>query len=519
MTLSQWRKYSFRIYFSFIILFYLILIFHIEPFSTYSKTFGLIGNLMCFPVFWRGIKCYDKEQKKPWIYFLAASFIYLIGEAVYAYYTDVVGEEPEPPSICDIFYFSDLIICYIGLIYYLKIFQKTNLKSISFDMLISVFAAGGIIYNFIMAPLLSEKDLSNFLKVFADIYNPVFDFALLIVLLMFLFGTDIKTFLAPANTLLGIAFTFSFAIDQFFLINDLYNLNVDLLFDPLWSLYYMLIAFASLYPETESDLESKGGTHYLDSFLEYFRILLPYIFTFIILLMIGVQFSLFNSTFIWAIILVVMLSLRQIFVLIGNHKLLEKIRQNEQKLNLQNEELQKLNAKIMHDAEVDFLTQLYNRRCIDESFERLVPKDGQEQSLGLLLIDVDLFKKINDTFGHQIGDQVLQKVAESIRSVVRGSDIAGRFGGDEFIVLLPGADIMVTEMITRNLIEAVHRDHLLKTHGVTLSIGCTSFQVTHKNYSVKNILKQADEALYKAKERGRNQYVVALPGGIYWGDK
>ena len=519
MDLDLWRRYSFRIYFSFILLFYIILIFHIEPFTTYSKTFGLIGNLMCFPVFWRGIKCYDGDQKKPWIYFLVAAVIYLIGEAVYAYYTDVVGEEPEPPSICDIFYLSDLIICYIGLIYYLKIFQKTNHKSISFDMMISIFAAAGIIYNFIMAPLLSEEDLSNIFKVLADLYNPVFDFALLVVLLVFLFGTDIKTLFAPANILLGIAFTFSFAIDQFFLINDLYNLNIDLVFDPLWSLYYMLIAFASLYPISKSKTEINYDNNYLSKYFEYFRIILPYIFTFTILFIVGKEYSLFNSVFIWAMILVIMLSFRQIFVLIGNKKLMQQIRQNEEKLNMQNTELQKLNANIMHDAEVDFLTQLYNRRCIDKSFERLVPQDGQEQSLGVLLIDVDLFKHINDTFGHQIGDKVLQKVAESIRSVVRGSDIAGRFGGDEFIVLLPGADILVTEMITRNLMECIHRDYLLKTQSVTLSIGCTSYQVTHKNYSVKNILKQADDALYKAKERGRNQYVVGLPGGIFWGDR
>ena len=490
------------------------MIFNVEPINTYSKTFGLIGNLMCFPVFWSGIKYHDPDHKKPWQYFLVAASIYFIGEIIYAYYTDVLGEEPEAPSICDIFYFSNTLVCYIGLFYYIKAIQKGKLKSISFDMIISIFAVGGIIYNFVLMPLLSEENLSDWLIVFVDLYNPVFDCALLVGLLMFFFSTDNQTFLKPENILLTLAFTSSFTLDQFSLINNIYELNFDLMLDPLWSLYYMLLALASLYPVSQTK-----NLFYYYSFIEYLRITLPYIYTFTILFMVGAKFSLFNSVFLWAMILVIMLSLRQIFVLIGNKKLMQKIRQSEEKLNLQNAELQKLNQKIMHDAEVDFLTQLYNRRCIDKSFERLVPRDGEAQSMGVMLIDVDLFKHINDTFGHQVGDQVLQKVADSIRSVVRGNDIAGRFGGDEFIVLLPGADVLVTEMVTRNLIDYVHGDNLLSSYNVTLSIGCTSCQVTQKNYSVKNILKQADDALYKAKERGRNQYVVELAGGINWGDR
>ena len=125
-----------------------------------------------------------------------------------------------------------------------------------------------------------------------------------------------------------------------------------------------------------------------------------------------------------------------------------------------------------------------------------------------MLIDVDYFKRINDTFGHQIGDQVLQGVATAIRSVIRFNDIAGRFGGDEFIILLPGANIIVTEMIAKNLTDYIHENANLKKYGVTLSIGCTSCEVTRQNYEADFMLKQADDALYKAKENGRNQYVV-----------
>ena len=508
MDLSNWRKYGFIIYFSFIMLFYIILIFHIEPLATYSSSFGLIGNLMCFPIFWRGIQAHEGEYKKPWQCFAIAAFIYFIAETIYACLTDVVGEEPLSPSICDVFYFSGICVCYVGLYYYLKITQKTNLKRISFDMIISMFAVAGILYNFIMLPIISEAELSDPLVVVSQLYNPVFDFALLTGLLMLYFGADDMKFFTPSNLLMGLAFLICFGTDLLELIVNLYKIDVNLMMDPLWSLYYMSIAFASLYPNSEFENKYFKDNQHLNNFLGYVRILMPYIFTFLILFLVGWEYNLLCTLYIWAILLVIMLSLRQVFVLIGNKKLMMRIRRNELRLNLQYSELQKLNQQIMHDAEVDFLTQLYNRRRIDKSFEKLKPEAEEEKSLGIMLIDVDFFKHINDTFGHQIGDKVLKKVADSIRSVVRANDIAGRFGGDEFIVLLPDANSAVTEMITRDLVNTVHREPDLRVYGVTLSIGCTSCHINAEDYNVKNMLKQADEALYKAKENGRNQYVV-----------
>ncbi|MBR2179409.1 MAG: GGDEF domain-containing protein [Selenomonadaceae bacterium] len=508
MDLVKWRKYGFTIYFGFVAIFYAILIFHIEPFATYSSLFGLIGNLMCFPIFWCGIQAHKGELKKPWKCFTVAAFIYLIAETIYAYLSNIVGEEPVSPSICDIFYFINTCVCYVGLYYYLKLTQKTDLRSISFDMLISMFAAAGILYNFIMLPIISESELSDPLMIISQLYNPVFDFALLIGLLMLYFGADDTKFFTPSNLLMAVAFLICFTLDLLELLAILYKININLIPDPLWSFYYMFLAFASLYPNSETDNKYFKSNYNLSTALGYVRILMPYIFTFLILFLVGFEYNLLHTLYIWAILLVLMLSLRQIFVLIGNKKLMMRIRRNELKLNMQYSELQKLNQQIMHDAEVDFLTQLYNRRRVDKSFEKLKPQEGMEQYLGIMLIDVDFFKHINDTFGHPIGDKVLKKVADSIRSVVREHDIAGRFGGDEFIVLLPDANIAVTEMITKDLVNAIHRNSELRIYGVTLSIGCTSCRTTFEDYNVKSMLKQADEALYKAKENGRNQYVV-----------
>ena len=121
---------------------------------------------------------------------------------------------------------------------------------------------------------------------------------------------------------------------------------------------------------------------------------------------------------------------------------------------------------------------------------------------------MDFFKRINDTFGHQIGDFVLQQVAACIRLIIRGDDIAGRFGGDEFIVLLPGADVHTAAAVAQRLQEKVRENSELNSRGVTLSIGCASKILTHQNYDMEHLLKQADDALYHAKENGRNQFVI-----------
>ena len=121
---------------------------------------------------------------------------------------------------------------------------------------------------------------------------------------------------------------------------------------------------------------------------------------------------------------------------------------------------------------------------------------------------MDFFKHINDTYGHPTGDLVLKTVADKIKSVIRGGDVAGRFGGDEFIILLPESDLTIVNLVAEQLTSAVRGDEKLAEMKVTLSIGGTSQQVNSENYDVQLLLKQADEALYKAKEGGRNCFVV-----------
>ncbi len=497
-------------YLVFIFFYYVILGFGIEPFSVYPDTTGLIGNLLAFPLFWHGIRRCPEERSLPWKIFAAGALVNFLGDAAWAYYTDFLGIEPDMPSVCDVFYLCSTMMFFVGIIFYFRQTRAVNMVTISFDIIISIFASGGLIYNFIIRPILLDKS-GDMLPMLTLLFYPVCDFAITAGLLVLLFGTDIRWFLTRTNVLMGIAFAMMFMMDQIFLLETIHDTSFGIVFEPLWTVSYFLLALASVCSERDPATRTRLNALLArrNGPVEYFRILMPYLFTISILLLVGMEYDLLASFFLWAVLLVLLLSARQVFVLVRNKRLMYVIQQKEKLLNLQNLELQKLNRQILHDAEIDFLTQLSNRRYIDQIFEKLMPVEGKAETLGLMLVDVDFFKRINDTYGHQRGDEVLQDVALEIREVIRGNDIAGRFGGDEFIVLLPGADRQAVGSVAGRLQDRIRGNAALASMGVTLSIGCASWCVMRADYNVEQLLKRADDALYQAKEQGRNRFMVA----------
>ena len=505
MDLARKRKYAIAAYLLYIAAYYLILAFEIDPFISHTSTVGLVGEAIALTLFWFGVRCQPADKRKPWFWFAVTSVIYTCGEALWAYYTDFLGVDPTTPSLCDIFYVSNTFVSLYAVICYVRQ-SGIEFKAIAFDLFISVFAVGGIFYNFVMIPML-EKEASHLVPLLINVSMSVVDLMFFVALLLIVFGSDTRRLFTGRTILMGLAFLGFFAIDQLTLVYDIYDMELPAILEPVWSFPLVTLGYVSMFPENGNEQELPRRPH-LEMAIEFGRVLLPYAFTFVILFLVGVKFGLLDTLFLWAILLVFLLSLRQIFILLRNRRLMQTIQENEKRLNLQNSELHRLNQKILRDAEIDFLTQLANRRYIDQSFDRLVPPDGVTSSLGLLLIDVDFFKRINDTFGHQIGDFVLQQVAACIRLIIRGDDIAGRFGGDEFIVLLPGADVHTAAAVAQRLQGKVRENSELNSRGVTLSIGCASKILTHQNYDMEHLLKQADDALYHAKENGRNQFVI-----------
>jgi len=168
-------------------------------------------------------------------------------------------------------------------------------------------------------------------------------------------------------------------------------------------------------------------------------------------------------------------------------------------------------------AHLDSLTELANRRCFDQVLEQEFRRmQRQHQPLSLMMCDVDYFKLYNDAYGHQAGDACLQKIAQAINANVRRTgDLATRYGGEEFAVIMPNTDHLqatkVAEKIQRAMLELqVEHHHSDVANQVTLSIGIAS-AIPKATCLAINLVKVADKALYEAKVNGRNQVIVKQP--------
>lgn len=171
----------------------------------------------------------------------------------------------------------------------------------------------------------------------------------------------------------------------------------------------------------------------------------------------------------------------------------------------------RLLRKLSYQANVDGLTGILNRRELMQQAEKEIEISCKSNiPLGIILIDLDHFKNINDTYGHIVGDEVLKKVVVCLRSGLRSIDILGRYGGEEFLILLPGVDVEKSLIVAERLRKEI-QDHDFLINGVKVKL-TASFGI-HVNkpetdgldVSIEKILAAADRALYKAKVAGRNQ--------------
>ncbi len=174
-----------------------------------------------------------------------------------------------------------------------------------------------------------------------------------------------------------------------------------------------------------------------------------------------------------------------------------------------------MEQRIMKLAATDSLTGVLNRRAFMERMEQEINKSLRENtSFSLILTDIDYFKKVNDRYGHQTGDMVLQKFPEKLLNSSRPYDFAGRYGGDEFVICLPGADISQSGSVAERMRSKVEEMKIMPPDGsqsirITASFGTTDFLMDSKG-KVDSIINRADNALYKAKNEGRNRVCMEI---------
>jgi diguanylate cyclase (GGDEF)-like protein/PAS domain S-box-containing protein len=172
------------------------------------------------------------------------------------------------------------------------------------------------------------------------------------------------------------------------------------------------------------------------------------------------------------------------------------------------------NEALLREQSVrDHLTGLFNRRYMEETLERELSRASRKQlPVGIIMLDVDDFKRINDTGGHAAGDAILRELGRLLIGSVRGEDIPCRYGGDEFIIVLPDVSRDVTYERARLLCKVAGQLHVqfegLAREVITLSFGVAAFPENGSSNAA--VLRAADDALYRAKRQGRGQVAVAL---------
>jgi diguanylate cyclase len=191
------------------------------------------------------------------------------------------------------------------------------------------------------------------------------------------------------------------------------------------------------------------------------------------------------------------------------HSNTERLTQELSKVYGELDHLRSQYHRARHESMCDPLTGVKNRRAFDmEIFNLCEQARKDKQPLSLLMVDIDHFKKINDTFGHITGDSVLRWVASMIGDSIRGRDILARYGGEEFAILLPETMLDGAESVGKNVCQRIssqklkHSEQGQSIGKITVSVGLARFRA---NESVEQFIDRADEALYQAKRNGRNR--------------
>lgn len=183
----------------------------------------------------------------------------------------------------------------------------------------------------------------------------------------------------------------------------------------------------------------------------------------------------------------------------------------EAELAITKAELEKYSKKLQMQATTDTLTGLANRRKITELLKEEIKKleEDNNNNFNIIMLDIDFFKKVNDNYGHPMGDEVIKKVSNHMQDKVGSEGVVGRFGGEEFLTILYNNNIQEAALLANQIrsdIESKKIEFEGKQISVTVSMGiaCSSETVIYQE-----LLNKADERLYKAKENGRNQVITS----------
>jgi len=171
-------------------------------------------------------------------------------------------------------------------------------------------------------------------------------------------------------------------------------------------------------------------------------------------------------------------------------------------------ELSKANEDLRHLSRHDALTGLHNRLSANERLHsEFISMKRSQNNYAVLILDIDFFKDVNDTYGHDVGDSVLQQLAQILKSTLRESDFAARYGGEEFLLLLPNTDLFEARFVAEKIRHTIETTPHPVAGKITVSIGVA--MATPEEQDEYIAIKESDDNLYAAKKSGRNCIMAA----------
>lgn len=452
---------------------------------------------------------------------------YAIGGFIWSYYEEVLHQAPFP-SLADAAYLATypLLLVAILCLPTRRIFASARVRIVLDSMMIMVAVVTGCWY-FMLGPTVLTRDGSMVAKIVGSTY-PLADLVLVCCTLLILYRAGDRRLRQPMR-LLALALLLILVAHSVFdnlLLNNSYTSGSIL--DICWTIGYMLIVVAALQmrliwlrdaqtgipaaqDETVPEMLHKNGG--------LLHAALPYVLVPLIVVLVGYAYQTHGDehyvvgVYVGATIWLALIFVRQIFAIremIALNQQAQRLNQTLQDLQLdlleQHTALTQANAQLAAMATTDPLTGLPNHRALVDALDRELDRARrQHQVCAVIFLDLDHFKAVNDTYGHPAGDAVLREFGSVVRQVLRECDTLGRWGGEEFIAILPATDFDGLRALAERMRAAVaeHTFAIGGGLGLTCSLGLALF--SSDAHDRDSLVQAADNAMYAAKKLGRDQ--------------
>ncbi|MBA2678700.1 MAG: GGDEF domain-containing protein, partial [Ktedonobacteraceae bacterium] len=442
-------------------------------------------------------------------------FCQFFGQAIYTYYEQLLHLFAPFPSWADAFFLSAYPFLLLGILLLpVRPLSVTARSRVFLDGLMITTALITCSWYFILGPTLLQGATDMLVKVLGVAY-PFSDLVLACCVLLLTVRSSIPA-VRPAMVLLSLAFVVIIATDSLFDYLTLQNAYATGgVIDLGWVMGYLLVGLAVQALCGMPSEHEVQGVAAEDSLAAHrapaddpllWRALVPYLLVPVVLLLgiyvwyVGGNDLLARGTYLGGAVLLALVLVRQVLAVRETHRL--------------NRHLHGANTQLEALSTTDPLTQLANHRALLDCLEKEIGSARRYgQALSLLFFDGDHFKRVNDTYGHGVGDAVLQELGRRGRDSLRAGDTIGRYGGEEFMVLLPQTETAEAREVAERLRKAIVAYPLaseLVEGGVplTISMGVATFPTDGQ--TAGEVRDKADQAMYWAKRLGRNQIRTAL---------